>query len=113
MSTGCPENERLVGLTLGTLPEGDSNALAAHLEGCPSCEERLRALEALRGPLLDELRRAEGAAEDVPGPLLVRLRLAGLARPPQDLAGRRLGRFELMEKLGTGSFAQVYRAWDP
>jgi WD40 repeat protein/tRNA A-37 threonylcarbamoyl transferase component Bud32 len=33
--------------------------------------------------------------------------------PLAELPARRLGRYELRERLGQGSFATVYRAWDP
>jgi serine/threonine protein kinase len=56
---------------------------------------------------------APSAGEEPPAILWQRLQAlrleAGGGLPPN----RRLGRFLLLEELGTGSFAQVFRAWDP
>src|SRR5262245_4857562 len=104
---GCPEQERLLALALGTLPEPDLPALAEHVDHCPACEERLRALEGVSDPLLSQLRQSASSTEDLPPALAARLRQGSRLR-----AGERIGRFDLLDELGAGSFAQVYRAWD-
>jgi serine/threonine protein kinase len=109
MSIGrCPEQERLVGLALGTLAEADLDALVGHLEDCQACEDRLRLLDNLPDSLLRQLPHTAQPTEPIPGRLLVRLR-----EPPRPSKRDRLGRFKLLDELGAGSFAQVYRAWDP
>ncbi len=129
----CPSEEILEGFRRGTLPESEFPRIADHLECCDSCESRLDALDANNpntdGPW-DELRgMAPGAAsEDVPAHLReVALRAGDSAsgttselvvdegrRISRALAsgGYRIGKFELLEELGSGSFGYVFRAKD-
>src|SRR5262245_61723622 len=93
----CPEQARLVAVTLGTLPEHELAALAEHLEGCSDCEARLRQLETLPDPLLGQLRHP-GREVEVPPRLFAWLRLAGPPRGGDARHGRRLGRFEMLEE---------------
>jgi len=89
----CPDREQLLALTQGTLDNAEIDRIAQHVETCTACSAELRSLEAVEDPLLSRLRRMPTA------PL-------GL-RP-----GSRVGRFEIVEELGAGSFAHVYRALD-
>jgi eukaryotic-like serine/threonine-protein kinase len=115
---GCPPDLQLLGLVLGKLPERELSNYAIHIETCTLCELRLRELEQQADPLLDDLRGAEStphaATDYLPSGLVERLHTF---RPDAISGGlgvnRRLGRFLLLEERGAGSFAQVFRAWDP
>jgi serine/threonine protein kinase len=103
---------------VGNLPRPALARVAAHVEGCRACEESLQALDAVHDPLLSRLRstgRPEATpAEGVPEGLLAAC-AAHRLRAPADLmaAGpRRLGKFDLLEELGAGSFGHVFRAHD-
>jgi serine/threonine protein kinase len=115
----CPDLQQLVCLAVGTLPAAQLPGLAEHVEACPRCEQHLSVLDTLSEPLLDCLRRpfADGDASDCVSPQLlerVRASVERSALPPDTGLGpgSRLGRFELLDELGVGSFGQVFRAWD-
>jgi putative transcriptional regulator len=52
--THHPTEELLIACAAGRLDEGQSLAIATHLEGCSSCRATLRALEELAGAALEE-----------------------------------------------------------
>src|SRR5262245_33607624 len=108
-ANGCPDDIRLIGLALGTLPEADLPPMARH---GAACEVRLRNLDTLSDPLLRELRNLP-ETEDAPADLSGWVLFTPRPRPEPAPSGRRLARFELLDELGAGTFAQVYRAWDP
>jgi serine/threonine protein kinase len=112
----CPDTSLLINLSLGKVPRLDLDRLSDHVESCPACQERLRNLDTVQDPLLLCLKRTEGKqsqTEAVPARLLALAREAvqtgeaGWAEP-----GQRLGKFKLLERLGMGSFGQVFRSWD-
>ncbi len=122
--SACPDTSQLIKLALGKVPRPDLERISEHVEGCPTCQERLRTLDTMDDPLLLCLRRPQEAvvaeAEPVPPPLLNLAQRAGSvsdgvkpAGTERTGPGQRLGRFELVEQLGMGSFSQVFRAWDP
>jgi serine/threonine protein kinase len=117
--TDCPNRAELEGFVVGTLPGADLARVANHVECCPICEEALDALERLEDPFLARLRQSTSNPESetvvVPPELLaaVRSRRDGHSESRFALAeGCRLGRFELLERLGAGSFGYVFRARD-
>jgi serine/threonine protein kinase len=116
MSTlACPAPQELINLSLGKVGRPDLERLSDHVEHCPLCQTQFLGLEGGLDPLLLSLRGEPARNEEiVPDHLLD---LARGARPPgatgQPEVGGRLGKFELRERLGMGSFGQVFRAWDP
>ncbi|HUY35258.1 MAG TPA: protein kinase [Pirellulales bacterium] len=119
--THCPTEAELSRFALGDLPRLVLARLAEHVEHCPACETALGALDERGDALLRQLRLADDAAEkcadDAPlGPLLEAARVALRQRPaPGWLSpngARRLGKFELLEELGMGSYGYVFRARD-
>jgi serine/threonine protein kinase len=118
-STTCPDPAELSGFATGALSRARLAWVAAHAEQCPACEAALQALDAYADSLVTRLRQASPAApapvEPVPAELLaaaraVRTRAETAAWLPAE--GRRLGKFELLEELGSGSFGSVFRARD-
>jgi serine/threonine protein kinase len=108
----CPDRAELAQFATGNLSQRTFDRVARHVEGCPDCEAALAALDGSTDPFLAPLRRA--AREEVPaGPpipeeLLAAARAHGLPRR----GSQRLGKFELLEELGIGSFGHVFRARD-
>ena len=103
----CPNPDALARFAVGDLDSAEFARVAAHVEGCAACEAALQALDALTDPLVTSLRRsAESADGDVPAALLTVARSALEPRP------RRVGKFELLEEIGRGSFGTVFRALD-
>jgi serine/threonine protein kinase len=116
----CPDQGELTAFVTGNLSERSFQRIARHVEQCSTCEQALTALDDHPDPFLSRLRQAateERPVEDpVPQELLTSARSCGddnaslespLAEHP-----RRLGKFELLEELGRGSFGQVFRARD-
>jgi serine/threonine protein kinase len=89
--------------------------IAGHVSHCTDCERALAALDEQLDPLVGQLRALDpgGAvtADYVP-PLILSAALK--AREPRAPARvpRCLGRFELFEEVGAGSFGHVFRARD-
>jgi tRNA A-37 threonylcarbamoyl transferase component Bud32 len=112
---GCPNPEELARFAVGDLDAAAFARLAAHVERCPRCETGLQALEGSPDPLVSALRQQPHAPpEEVPAALLTAARSALHTLPTGDAGQtpRRVGKFELREELGTGSFGTVFRAID-
>lgn len=75
-----PGDETLLRYAAGTLPAGPRVVVDAHLEGCPLCRARVRALEAVGGRLLEETAPA-ALAPDALDRVLARLAV----EPPRPL----------------------------
>jgi serine/threonine protein kinase len=114
-SSVCPSEVELSAFALGNLARTAFTRIAAHLENCPSCTAHLQALDTVSDSLLAGLRGAalshDGDLDAVPEHLLATVRteasLAAKLMPPDTL-----GKFQLLEELGVGSFGQVFRARD-
>src|SRR4051794_23921646 len=117
--TCCPDGPELEGFALGSLSGPSFARVAAHVERCAECEAALQALDDFADPLLSRLRRLNGtdgsAAGPVPDGLIAAVRAArarsGAATWYSAEEGHhRLGKFELLERLGAGSYGCVFRA---
>jgi serine/threonine protein kinase len=108
----CPSAADLSGFALGTLPRAALERVAGHVEGCAACGEALQALDGLADPLLYGLRQAAAADTTDPVPPGALDAVCALAARPTTGGPRRLGKFELLEELGAGSFGHVFRARD-
>jgi serine/threonine protein kinase len=109
----CPAVEELSDFAMGRLPRQHFERLAGHVERCSACAEALAGLEDRTDPLLTQLRQpgeeATGVIDSATARLLSALREQN---GPSLSPGRRLGKFDLLEAVGAGSFGQVFRAWD-
>jgi len=121
MQKPCPIESDWRAFALGRVEGARLDALATHLEACASCAGLVAGLDAEADELVADLGRLADDAGDVPDELLASARAAcdGAALDPgrrllRRLAeGRtRLGRFELVASLGSGSFGHVFLARD-
>jgi serine/threonine protein kinase len=119
--THCPGRAELERFLVGDLSRSDLARVSGHIELCAACERALHALEGVSDPLLSGLRRLvpgkSAVLEPVPDELLARVRshraLAGSASWLSNGGTlQSLGRFELLEQVGVGSFGYVFRARD-
>jgi hypothetical protein len=114
----CPNRDELAAFALGDLPRERFEPIAAHAERCPRCARTLSELDELPDPLVDGLRAPPAAEPNWTVPENIRSALLSLrdgngstvANRPR--VGSRLGKFELVEQLGTGAFGEVFRAID-
>jgi serine/threonine protein kinase len=114
-STGCPTSIELSSFAIGNLPRSAFARVADHVQNCARCESTLLTFERQSDPLLAQLRGSavddNGTADYVPTELLQAVRF-GRNTSDDAIHESRIGKFELMEELGTGSFGRVYRARD-
>jgi hypothetical protein len=126
----CPTETQWRAFAVGDLSTAAMDRLERHLESCQPCRDALPEFDSVRDPLLTGLSgRAAVAAPPVPESVLRRAKAAvtnqgadAASEPAIDCGLRlarllqqgtcRLGRFELLAELGTGSFGYVFRARD-
>jgi len=119
--TVCPDRAALEGFVVGILSAAEFARIAEHVARCLDCEYTLQELDDLADPLLSQLRRLSPTVasqpEVVPQELIAEVQSTGVLREACDPyeshdGNRRLGKFELLERLGAGSYGYVFRARD-
>jgi serine/threonine protein kinase len=110
----CPDPAELAGFVTGNLSARVLQRIARHVEACSACEKALGALEDPTDSFLACLRgvAVQGAPAEEPVPREL-LAVAQSSREHLPCDGpRHIGKFELLEELGLGSFGHVFRARD-
>ena len=91
-----PGKAELLAFVNGDTDAEAAERVAAHLQACPECVDRLEALPD-EDRLTRELRACVTSEND----------------SAADMSGRRIGPYELLDQLGYGAMGMVYRAFDP
>ncbi|HEY6179059.1 MAG TPA: protein kinase, partial [Kofleriaceae bacterium] len=110
----CPTAERIAGFIDGELSPSAERMLERHLAACPPCRKLVSALcqadsrigcdraSSIAETIVDPASRSTGGAGDDPAP-----------REPALVAGTRIGRYTILERIGAGGMGVVYAALDP
>ena len=100
-SESCPSQGKLRQFALGDLPGTEIETIAHHVESCAACEAALAGFDGADDALTTRLKRTQCDID--PGAAYARRLADGPVR---------IGKFELLGKLGDGSFGYVFRARD-
>ncbi len=129
----CPKEPELRAFAIGDLSSHRLQRIERHVDDCESCQTALQGLDAIGDVFVQELRQVSNGLNpgggEIPDCVLASAKagiVAATHARPSDLtfdSGRhfarmlqdgacRLGRFDLLAELGSGSFGYVFRARD-
>lgn len=130
-AANCPDRDELKSFALGDLAFEALERVARHVEQCPACESALHRFDSQADGLVAQLQKLPAEIgsplDEMPRQLLdaartIRHRTSDggelIVDPGRHIARRlaggpfRLGKFDLLEELGAGSFGYVFRARD-
>ena len=112
MPATCPTREELTRFALGDLGGAALTKVAGHVEHCSLCEAMLAELDDHPDALVTALRQPVSVSSPAVPEALLTAACSAMESPPPLPLPRRVGKFELLEELGNGSFGTVYRALD-
>lgn len=113
MSTAnCPSISALRQFAIGDVVDAEFAGLAKHIECCDECEQNLARLSEEEDPLVAQLRGLAGVQKEPHGRCSAGTSDERYSFSLQPGARSRLGKFELLVELGSGSFGVVFRARD-
>ena len=108
MPATCPTTDDLAAFATGKLPSEVAEAVADHVESCPSCEATITSCEQSADTLVEQLRTP--ASEDTGlAELLAKAEALGTPAEPRPVL-KQLRDYQLLEQLGQGGMGTVYRA---
>ncbi len=112
----CPTSDQLTAFASGGLASHEFEQVASHVELCEDCAQQIDGFST--ASLENSLRQLPNDANveiaQVPEPILeAAIRLRESINQHSDLAPpSRIGKFQVLERIGAGSFGHVYRARD-
>ncbi len=105
--SACPADEELLKFAAGALP--DPAPLEQHFAGCPACKALIAHVAAVGATVSIE----PGSDDDVSQRRAQVLASRRAATPYRLASGARVGRYTVLECVGTGGMGEVYAAYDP
>src|SRR5437016_111529 len=106
-ASACLDEVELLDLADG-VPSSELRARAeAHLDGCPTCRERLADFLRARAPSLPDVHTSPTLAPETEAVAALRSRNA----LPELSRGTLLGRYVVLERIGAGGMGVVYAAY--